>query len=74
MPCAQKIGLTNWGQIPIVFLVQGAFGLLACFWGTVFIFRGLAAMVVMCRTWVLAMLAVNVLALLPVEHLQLPIF
>ena len=31
-------------------------------------------MVVMRSAWVLAMLAVTVLALLPVEHLQLPVF
>ena len=28
-------GSNNWGQIPIVFDVQGAFGLLVCFWGGV---------------------------------------
>jgi len=26
-------GMSNWGQIRIDFDVQGAFGLLACFWG-----------------------------------------
>ena len=31
-------------------------------------------MVVMRSAWVLAMLAVTVLALMPVEHLQLPVF
>jgi hypothetical protein len=31
-------------------------------------------MVVMRSAWVLAMLAVTVLALLPIEHLQLPVF
>jgi len=31
-------------------------------------------MVVMRTAWVLAMLAVTVLALLPVEHLKLPVF
>jgi hypothetical protein len=31
-------------------------------------------MVLMRSAWVLAMLAVTVLALLPVEHLQLPVF
>ena len=41
--------------------------------GMVLIFRGLDAMVVMRSAWVLAMLAVTVLALLPVEHLQLPV-
>jgi VanZ family protein len=41
----------------------------------VFIFRGrMPAMVLMRSAWVLAMLAVTVLALLPVEHLQSPVF
>jgi hypothetical protein len=31
-------------------------------------------MALMCSAWVLAMLAVTVLALLTVEHLQLPVF
>jgi hypothetical protein len=31
-------------------------------------------MVLMRSAWVLAMLAVTVLALLPIEHLQLPVF
>ena len=35
---------------------------------------GLDTMVVMRNAWVYAMLAVTVLALLPVEHLQLPVF
>jgi hypothetical protein len=42
--------------------------------GMVLIFRGLDAMLVMRSAWVLAMLAVTVLALLPVEHLQSPVF
>jgi VanZ family protein len=41
----------------------------------VFIFRGrMPAMVLMRSAWVLAMLVVTVLAMLPVEHLQLPVF
>jgi hypothetical protein len=35
-PIAPRAGLlqnVNWGQIPIVCDVQGAFGLLVCFWG-----------------------------------------
>ena len=40
----------------------------------VLIFKGFDAMVVMRSAWVLAMLAVTVLALLPVEHLHLSVF
>jgi hypothetical protein len=40
----------------------------------VLIFRGLGVMVLMRSAWVLAMLAVTVLALLPVENLQLSVF
>ena len=69
----------NWGHVirvrsRLFFHVQGAFGLLACFWGMVLIFRGLDAMFAMRSAWVLAMLTVTALALLPVGHLQLPVF
>jgi hypothetical protein len=30
-----RLGAVNWGQIPILLLVQGAFRLLVCFWGLV---------------------------------------
>jgi hypothetical protein len=41
----------------------------------VLIFRGrMSAMVLMRSAWVLAMLVVTVLALLPIEHLQMPVF
>jgi len=67
-------GPENWGQIPIVFSRSRGLWTPCLLLGYGFVFWGLGAMVLMRSAWVLAMLAVTVLDLLPVEHLQLSVF